>query len=89
MWNITQVSASTLRAILQYIDPVGGPQIAFDDDSLAPALIEKIKAAVGERHGSITVSIGFYEDEAALREQFSGVIKKIHQIFSGLSEMYS
>lgn len=78
-------TAATLRAVLCYIDPVGGPRIAADDDQLADELVEKVKTAVGERHGSVSVSLTFSgEAEMKISDQFDKVVAKIRQIFADI-----
>ena len=42
-------TAATLRAMLEFIDPKGTPQIAYDDVTLANALTEKVREAIGDR----------------------------------------
>lgn len=74
-------TAAPLRAMLQFIDPEKGPQIACDDDSLAGALVEKVKTAVGDSHGSQPVTITFWDEEDALAKQFKGVAKNISRVF--------
>ena len=81
-------TAASLRAMLQYIDPAVGPKIAYDDDKLAEPLIEKIKFAVGDFHGSQSVSILFTKNEEALYRQFKGVAKNISGIFSQIGNMF-
>lgn len=78
MINLT---ASALRAILCFLDPVNTPKIAYDNDALAIPLIEKIKMAVGNRDGSQSVSISFDDDEKELAQQFYGVVKNIKSVF--------
>lgn len=79
--------ASTLKAILCYIDPTATPKIAYDRDDLAEPLIAKVKNALGDRDGSQEVHISFNDDEAELQRQFSGVCENIGHIFTSLSEM--
>lgn len=78
-------TASTLKAILCYIDPEKTPKIAFDDDSYAEELRNKIKKAIGQRDGSQQVMISFNEDEVELKRQFNGVCKNINSIFETIS----
>ena len=75
-------TASTLRAILCYLDPTNTPKIAYDKDELALPLIDKIKDALGDKDGSQTVHINFSNEERELERQFSMVSKNISDIFS-------
>jgi len=75
------MTASSLRAILCYIDPVNTPIIAYDNDKYALPLIYKIKTAVGDRDGSQSVTITFSDDEKELARQFNGVVGEIKKIF--------
>ena len=88
MSRISYCTAATLRAVLQYIDPEEGPKIAYDNDSLAEPLIEKVNQAVGKSHGSQRVSISFSDEEAPLERQFAGVLKQIQQAFTSLFNIY-
>lgn len=81
------LTAAVLRAMLQYIDPVGGPRIAADDDSLAEALVEKVRDAVEEEHGSTYVTIFFSAEEAELQRQFTAVAEKIARVFERLASI--
>lgn len=81
------LTASTLRAMLQYIDPEGGPKIAADNDSLAEPLVEKIREAVGERHGSARVIVTFGDDEVALQAQFTKVAENISGLFGDVASI--
>ena len=75
-------TASTLRAILCYLDPTNTPKIAYDKDELAIPLIDKIKDALGDRDGSQPVHVHFSQYEEELERQFSMVSKNISDIFS-------
>ena len=86
--NMIHCTASTLRAILCYINSGKTPNIAYDNDDLIQPLIDKVKSAVGDLAGSESASIMFSDDEVELRKQFSGVCKNIKGIFSGI-EQYS
>jgi hypothetical protein len=88
MAQITFMTASTLKAILCYIDPKNTPKIAYDRDDLAEELIAKIKEAVGNHDGSESVSINFDWSEGELERQFLGVCKNISFIFDDLSHMF-
>jgi hypothetical protein len=88
MAGSTFMTASTLRAILCYIDPEHTVKIAYDRDDLAEELIAKVKEAVGDRDGSEDVSIGFDWSEIELERQFFGVCKNISFIFNDLSYMF-
>ena len=88
MAGSTFLTASTLRAILCYIDPENTPKIAYDRDDLAEELIAKIKEAVGDRDGSMKVSISFDWSEIELERQFYGVCKNIASIFDFLSHIH-
>jgi hypothetical protein len=82
--RILYCTASTLEAMLAYINPSGGPRIAYDDDALADALVEKVTEALGTSHGSRTVTLVFTSEEKRLNEQFSGVARNIAGIFAQL-----
>ena len=82
---ISPITADTLRAILAFIDPPGGPRSAGDNDSLADALVEKIKAAVGNLHGTIRVTISFNDNEEALARQFHIVAEESAKVFENLA----
>jgi hypothetical protein len=84
MGCILNTTASTLKAILCFIDAEKTPKIAFDDDSLAIPLINKIKKEIGDRDGSQSVSIGFNNEEEELLRQFNGVCGNIKDIFSSV-----
>ena len=88
MAGSTFLTASTLRAILCYIDPENTPKIAYDRDDLAEELIAKVKKAVGDKDGSENVSISFGYDETELARQFFGVCQNISFIFNDLSSMF-
>ena len=81
MAGTTLLTAATLRAILCYIDPEHTPKIAYDNSEYAPALIEKIKRAVGDKDGSEDVTISFSYSEKELERQFYGVCSRIDEIF--------
>ena len=89
MAGSTFFTASTLRAILCYIDPEHTPKIAYDRDDLAEELIAKVKEAVGDKDGSMDVSITFDWSETELQRQFFGVCKNIAFIFNDLSRMFN
>lgn len=73
--------------MLAYIDPEGGPQIAYDDDSLAAPLVAKVKEAVGEYQGSQGVFIAFNNHERALYKQFQGIAQHISGIFAAIGNV--
>lgn len=78
-----QCTASTLNAILCFIDSGVTPSIAYDDDKLATALADKIMKSVGDKGGTQRVSISFDGDsEIELRRQFLGCCKNIKNVFS-------
>jgi len=74
-------TAATLRAVLCFIDPQNTPKIAYDNDSLAIPLINKIKEMVGEKDGSQSVYCRFSEEEQNLLEQYQGCCENISSIF--------
>jgi hypothetical protein len=76
------MTASTLRAILCYIDAEHTPKIAYDRDDMVEPLIKKIKDAVGDRDGSEDVCISFAWGEDELERQFFGVCSNIAEIFN-------
>jgi hypothetical protein len=76
------MTASTLRAILCYIDAEHTPKIAYDNTEYAEPLIKKIKDAVGDKDGSENVCISFAYGETELERQFFGVCSNIAEIFS-------
>ena len=76
--------AVDFRMVLLYIDPEGGPRLAYDDDSLADKLVGIVSAAVGEAKGKDPVSIDFGDDEALAR-QFRGVTGNISKIMDLLA----
>ncbi|NQU83637.1 MAG: hypothetical protein HQ536_02905 [Parcubacteria group bacterium] len=84
MLYLTALTAATLKAILCYIDPEKTPKIAFDDDSFAEELGNKIKEALGDRDGSQTVTICFNNGEKELKRQFDGVCKNIKEVFKSI-----
>lgn len=84
MSSMLNITASTLKAILCFIDPENTPKIAYDDDSLAIPLINKIKDALGDRDGSQSVYISFNNDEDELLRQFNGVCGNIKGIFNSV-----
>jgi hypothetical protein len=86
MAGSTYLTASTLKAILCYIDAEKTPKIAYDRDDMAIPLADKIKQALGDRDGSQEVCISFGYDEAELERQFGGVCKNIKTIFESISE---
>jgi len=81
-------TASTVRAILSYIDPVGGPQIAADNDELAKPLINKLKDCLYEKNGSASVTLIFTTEDfdSGLHDQFKKVTKNISRIFKQISK---
>jgi|GEM_PF-6781228 len=79
--NLGTGIATDLRAILYYIDPEGGPRIAYDCDALADDLVEAVSQAVGQAQGDIPVSIDFGDNEL-LERQFEGVVGNIVDIMS-------
>lgn len=81
MAGSTFLTASTLRAMLCYIDAEHTPKIAYDKTEYALALIEKIKNAVGDKDGSEDVTISFSYSEDELERQFYGVCSNIAEIF--------
>lgn len=91
MAGTTFTTASALKAILCYIDAEKTPKIAYDDDSLAIPLINKIKRALGDKDGSEDVSITFgnSDEDKALEEQFSGICSTMSRIFGTLSNCTS
>jgi hypothetical protein len=82
MAGTTYLTGATLRAILCYIDAEHTPKIAYDKTEYAPALIEKIKNAVGDKDGSEDATISFSYSETELERQFYGVCSQIAEIFS-------
>jgi hypothetical protein len=84
MSSMLTTTASTLKAVLCFIDAEKTPKIAFDDDSLAIPLINKMKESLGERDGSQTVYISFNDEEEELLRQFNGVCGNIKNIFSSI-----
>jgi len=82
-------TAATLKAILCFIDAENTPKIAFDDDSLAIPLADKLKEAIGNYDGSQTVSLIFYDDEDQLARQFKGVCGNMKEIYEGLEDCYN
>lgn len=81
------MTAATLRVMLLYVDPVGGPRIAADDDSLAEALVQRIREAVGEEHGSRYVRISFSREETELLLQFAKVAENIAAVFDNVASL--
>lgn len=79
--NQTITTASTLKAVLCYIDPDLTPKIAYDNDKYAQPLIDKVKKALGDKDGSQDVYISFSGDEQELQRQFSGVCGNIKSTF--------
>jgi len=78
-------TASTLIAMLAFIDPEQTPKIAYNDDSLAEPLRNKLKETIGDRDGSMEVTLQFTDDETDLSDQFRGCAKNINDIFEMLS----
>lgn len=85
MSMILYCTASSLRAMLAFIDPQVGPRIAGDDGSLADALVEKVKKAVGDSHGTMNVSIFFNPGEEKIAKQFFKVAKNCSQVFDNIA----
>ena len=85
-FRIVECTAASLRSVLQFIDPEGGPQIAYEDNSLAGPLVEKVRNAVGDQHGGQRVQLVFVSGERRLSEEFNGVTRNISTLFSNLSE---
>ncbi len=83
------ITAATLRAILCYIDPNNTPKTAFDDDSLAEPLRNKIKEAVGDSDGSQSVTIFWGDHEENLFRQFTGICRKIKEVFEDLDNYFT
>ena len=77
-------TAATLKAILCFIDAEKTPKIAFDNDSLAIPLADKIKKAIGDRDGSQSVSLWYSDEDIELMRQFNGVCGNIKTIFDSL-----
>ncbi len=82
-----QTTASTLLAVLAYIDPDNTPKIAYDRDDLALPLINKIKEAVGDSDGSMSVSLSFDDNEEDLKYQFSMICTNISSIFETIHSL--
>ena len=78
------MTASTLKAVLCYIDPENTPKIAYDDDSYAELLITKVKNALFDRDGSQAVTIHFKDNETELLRQFRGVCVNIRKTFGNV-----
>ena len=81
MAHMINCTASTLRAVLCYIDPESTPKIAYDKDDYTEQLIARVKEAVGDRDGSQSVSIIL---EGELARQFAGVCKNIKACMSSV-----
>lgn len=81
MTGTIYTTASTLKAILCYVDPEKTPKVAYDKDDMAVPLADKIKKALGDRDGSQSVTISFGYDETELSRQFTGVCENIADIF--------
>lgn len=83
--NSIFVTASTLKAILCFIDAEKTPKIAFDTDdaTIINALINRIKVSVDEKDGSqdCVIKFGKTSDELELERQFSGIAGNIKNIF--------
>lgn len=77
----TTITASTLKAILCYIDAEKTPKVCYDNDELTMPLITHIKNALGDKDGSQSVSISFSEEQKELKRQFNGIAKNIKSIF--------
>lgn len=82
---ILYCTAGALRAMLEFIDPKFGPRIAADDDSLADALVKKVKEAVGDAHGITEITISFGPSEKKLVRQFFKVAKNCSKVFSTIA----
>jgi hypothetical protein len=89
MRGILFTTASTLKAILCYIDAEKTPKIAYDKDEYAIPLANKIKKALDDRDGSESVSISFNNAETELRRQFVGVCDNIANIFKDINFHYN
>ena len=83
----TFTRASTLKAILCYIDADKTPKIAYDNDELVQPLIDKVKNALGDSDGSQDVHISFDYEEEELERQFVGVCGNIGSIFGTLGRL--
>ena len=83
----TFIRASSLKAILCFIDADQTPKIAYDNDELAQPLIDKVKSALGDRDGSQEVHISFNYEEEELERQFVGVCGNIGSIFGTLGRL--
>lgn len=84
MSGMLNCTAAGLRAILCFIDAQNTPKIAFDNDSLAIPLANKIKEALGNRDGSQSVYISWNEEDSEIVKQFHGVCKNIKSVFDQL-----
>ncbi len=78
------MTASSLRAILCYIDPTQTAKIAYDDDRYAELLITKVKNALFDKDGSQSVTIHFKDNETELKRQFRGVCGNIREVFDNI-----
>ena len=84
MRGMLNTTASSLKAILCFIDAEKTPKIAFDKDEYAKPLADKLKEAIGDRDGSQSVSLSWYEGEEELQRQFNGVCSNIKSVFDQL-----
>jgi len=85
----TFTTAATLKAVLCFIDAENTPKIAYDNDSYAKPLADKLKRAIGDKDGSQNVSLTFSYGEEELERQFNGVCKNIKSIFETLDRCTS
>ncbi len=83
------LTASTLLAMLCYVQSGKTRAIAYDRDDMAEPLAKKIREAVTDRAGSESVSIEFSEDERELLRQFQGCASNIRMAFKSLTEGFS
>lgn len=83
------VTAATLRAVLCFTDANNTPKIAYDKDSLAIPLNDKIKALIGDKDGSQYVQCKFDEDESELLEQLKGIFRNICKTFEYAVDLVS
>jgi len=84
MRGILHTTASSIKAILCYIDAEKTPKIAFDKNEYAIPLANKLKEALGESDGSQPVMICFRDGEEELVRQFNGVCGNIQSAFDSL-----
>jgi len=89
MSQIINTTASCIKAILAFTDPEKTPKIAYEKDELAIPLINKLKESIGDKDGSLRVSVNFSNEEQDLREEMMGICGNISDIFSGLHHVLS